>query len=283
MNGAAAEDWKIWKDFIDRRIRQNTHFNVMIDGAPGTGKSWIALRLAEVLDETFHQDRIAFSVGDFISKLKKEDLQPGQVMIFEEAGVGADSRSALSTANKTFGAMMQIIRSKRLIFILTAPDQSYVDKRIVGLMQARWTTSGINRKKGLSRINVKLIKKSLYAKGNDSSYVFLRRKKEATKVPIKYLTFTRPALKLRRFYENAKAEFQKDFLNISTEKLVPSEKLSPMEAEVYKCRKEHPDWSISKMAEHLGRPGRAVSASIIKMRKMKGYEIDSKRTIQASA
>jgi type II secretory ATPase GspE/PulE/Tfp pilus assembly ATPase PilB-like protein len=63
--------------WIKRRIAENRNVIAIFSGDTGSGKSYGAIRLAEVIDPTFNLDRVVFTVEDFVS-LINADLPRGQ-------------------------------------------------------------------------------------------------------------------------------------------------------------------------------------------------------------
>ena len=51
----------------DRVEKRNKNFVMLFVGATGSGKSYSALRLAEMLDKTFDIERVKFKAKDFMN------------------------------------------------------------------------------------------------------------------------------------------------------------------------------------------------------------------------
>ena len=75
-------------------------------GPTGSGKSYGAIRLAERIDPNFSVNRIVFTVKDFIH-LMNQGLPKGSVIVFDDAGLGINSREWQSLPSKIFGMLTQ--------------------------------------------------------------------------------------------------------------------------------------------------------------------------------
>ena len=87
-------------EYIDQEVNVfNRNFCGIFVGRVGTGKSWSALRYAEVIDPTFNIDRVVFKISDLLNLAKT--LDPGKAIIFDEAGIDASNReSYMNKLNK---------------------------------------------------------------------------------------------------------------------------------------------------------------------------------------
>jgi len=107
---------------------ENKNELMVIVGDPGSGKSYSALSLAERIDPTFNVDRVVFKPEEFLDVLDK--CSRGNVVIFDEAGVGIPSREWQTIQNKLLSYVLQTFRYKNLCVIFTTPNMSYIDKQV---------------------------------------------------------------------------------------------------------------------------------------------------------
>src|SRR5438309_9370928 len=93
---------------LRRRLAQETGTIVIFVGAPGSGKSFSALRLATQLDTTFTADRVVFDVKSYLEILAR-GTAPGQVVLLDEAGVSAPSRKWQSATNQALALTVETV------------------------------------------------------------------------------------------------------------------------------------------------------------------------------
>ena len=100
-------------------------------GKPGTGKSFAALRLGEIIDDNFNLDQII--VGDnlgFVSLLERAlsgEFPNGTFILFDEAGMGMSSREWNKKQNKLMSVVFQLIRKMGLCIAFTVPTFNMID------------------------------------------------------------------------------------------------------------------------------------------------------------
>jgi hypothetical protein len=95
-------------------------------GDSGTGKSTTAIAEAVKLDPTFDINRIVFSGHEYTQQLKT--IKPGQQIVWDETGVGLNSREAMTKMNKDMSYVLQTMRFKQNGLFMTCPDSSFLDK-----------------------------------------------------------------------------------------------------------------------------------------------------------
>src|SRR3990167_817951 len=66
--------------------KDNENYILMIEGMPGKGKSYAALKLGEALDRNFTIKNVVFSVGEFLALLN-ETPPKGSVIVWDESGI----------------------------------------------------------------------------------------------------------------------------------------------------------------------------------------------------
>lgn len=104
---------------------------IICTGLPGTGKSYCALRLLEIVDDNFSTDNIV--VGDclgFVGLLEKAldgEFPNGSAILFDEAGLGLAARDWSRKQNKLMATCFQLIRKQGLLITFTVPNWSQID------------------------------------------------------------------------------------------------------------------------------------------------------------
>jgi len=198
---------------LKRLYDQNKNFITAITGPTGSGKSYSALRLAERIDPDFSIDNVVFNAQDLLLRIKqgkeRGELEQGSVLVFDEAGVEANSRDWQSKTNKALNYLFQTMRSYNFMVILTLPHIGGLDKQIRQLLHAFMPTQGIDYKHSTVELKPlffqvnqqtgEIFKKFLKVFGDDGETHKIRR--HHVKMPTK---------ELRDAYEERKESYQED-------------------------------------------------------------------------
>jgi len=122
---------KVW----DRVNVNNEHFMGVVVGREGSGKSYTALKMANVLDESFNPDRVIFDVVELLKVLRNGDHEPGNFYVLDEAGVSLGKRTWQDRSQILANQALQLIRSHNLGLIFTLPRMSELDSQTEGRLQ----------------------------------------------------------------------------------------------------------------------------------------------------
>lgn len=183
-----------------RRLQKNQNAIVVFTGGTGSGKSLTAIRLAELLDPGFSASRIVFTVKDFV-KLVNSNLGSGSVIVFDDAGLGINSREWRAKHAKIFGMLTQGFRYKQIITIITVPFLGFIEKqsrKLVHLVFESTDTQG--------KPKPKLISENPYDPEHPmKKYPTIERGYDTIKVT--GVHFKLPSKTLKDEYEKAKAEY----------------------------------------------------------------------------
>ena len=157
---------------------------IFISGPQGSGKSWSAIALAQsVLAKTgvpFRVKNIVFETHEFFKLYNNKEKTPEKsYVLFEEIGVAASSKDALSRTNKILMKVSQTVRYRKLLLILTAPDVSFIDKTLRKQLHFMLETERLDQKNGycyLKPFKVKNIQRTgdihyTYLKNNEGNQV----------------------------------------------------------------------------------------------------------------
>jgi hypothetical protein len=139
---------RIFIGTLRKRIEENRHFVIMIVGEPRSGKSYSALRIAELVDPNFSLNHLVYSPDEFLKLVTA--CEPGDVIVFDEAGVNIFARDWQSKMNKALAKIFQILGYKHLGIILTFPSVMFVDKAIRRLFNYILLAEGFDREKEIS-------------------------------------------------------------------------------------------------------------------------------------
>jgi hypothetical protein len=139
---------RIFVGALKARIAEGRHFIVMVVGEPRSGKSYSALRIAELVDHDFTLDNLVYSPSEFLELVI--DSEEGDVIVFDEAGVNIFAREWQTKMNKALAKTFQILGYKHLGIILTFPSVMFVDKAIRRLFNYILLAEGFDREREIS-------------------------------------------------------------------------------------------------------------------------------------
>lgn len=206
-----------WIRYIDLRIRQNKNFLGFISGQTGSGKSYCALSLAEMIDPEFSVERCIFSGKELMQLINSDKLGKGNVIIWDEAGIDLSNRSWQSTTNKLLNFLLQTFRHRNFILIFTSPYIDFVDNNTRKLFHAEFKTQSIDFKDKVTKIKPQLIQYN--SRLGKFYYKYLRVVTgQGDVVPIESWKIPIPSKELIEAYERKKNKFTAELnKNISFE------------------------------------------------------------------
>ena len=125
----------LWKPIYRRLHKYNKMYSGVFVGEPGSGKSYCALSLANLLDcgesgeSRFSIDRVCFSASQFANLVSKK-LPKGSAIIIDDAGLSLYSREAMTKIVRQISKIFQSMRYKNLLIFLTLPSLGSLDKGV---------------------------------------------------------------------------------------------------------------------------------------------------------
>lgn len=147
-----------WIKYIKQRIEQNKDFICPIIGKTGSGKSYAALKIMELLNGKINKENYFFKASDFLRRAcSEEGNKPGTVLLWDEIGVGLNAKQWQSKINKTMGPVFQTIRHNNLIILVTLPYLSFLDVDLRRLIQGIFETKGIDHKNKICTLKPTLV------------------------------------------------------------------------------------------------------------------------------
>ena len=116
---------------ILNRINDGKNAIVLTVGVTGSGKSWVNLRMAELLmviqGKIFDTaNRTFFKLKTFLAYTNLKDVSPGDVSVSEELGVSMGSRQWQK--NVDYSQLLQTFRDLGLVSFLNVPFKTMIDK-----------------------------------------------------------------------------------------------------------------------------------------------------------
>lgn len=203
---------KLFIGYLRHKIKRNNNYITVFAGDTGSGKSYGALSLGDMLDDQFEVENICFTPLEFVKRVDYliEQKRKGAVIIFDEAGTeGMSSRDWHSAGNKSINSLLQTFRSNNLILIITVPFASFIDSRARKLCDSivQFNGSSVNRKDKISTARIQKIQASQYNDKILMPYPKLHTKQGI--LQLRSLSFPCPPRKLINAYEERKAQFNK--------------------------------------------------------------------------
>lgn len=246
--------------YVHRRINRNQNFIGVVYGPTGSGKSLLAMRIAEKLDPDFTLDHLVFTVKDLMDVLDS-GLKRGNVIIFDEAGTGLSARDWYTAQNKFMNYILQTFRQDNIILILTVPDITFIDSNVRKLLHATIKTNNINYRTKICNFKFYLLDHRTDQPGKPQvSYRrFLQvctRKGNTQKVS--NFGFGLPQRVVLREYEEKKREWRKQ-LHKDTQNFIRGAEGSgrdflPIEKQILQLKREKPGLSFQKIGIELDVP-----------------------------
>jgi hypothetical protein len=197
-----------WIRYIKNRIKRNKNFLCIISGATGSGKSWTAMSIAEMLNDDFNADRVIFKGKDLMKQINSGDYddRKGVVFIWDEAGVDLSSRNWQSITNKMLNYLIQTFRHQNFILIFTSPYADFLDSSTRKLFHAEFETVSIDRKRKTVKVKPKQLQYNAHFKKWYRKYL-IRIRRGMGSIQIKRWNVPRPSEELIKEYENRKKKF----------------------------------------------------------------------------
>lgn len=196
----------------DRIYNKNKNFLMIFVGSTGSGKSYGALKLAEILDKDFNINYCCFKAKEFmnvinslIERTEKGEVIKGRVILWDEFGVEHNAREFMTISNRVINYFFQTSRHLNLIVIMTVPLLSFIDSATRKLVHGIAEMQGINSRTKTATVKVKMLQTNVLTGKEYPKY--LRYRKKGKNLVAKRLSFHLPSKELLQAYEKKKKEF----------------------------------------------------------------------------
>ncbi|MDY6776210.1 MAG: zonular occludens toxin (zot) [Halobacteria archaeon] len=208
-------DNPILRKMVWRRMhKKNKNWMAAICQETGGGKSYAALRIAEVLDPDFSIDQVAFSIDEFIDLVRDDSYGQGSVIVLDEAGVAAGARDWYSDSNQLLNQVLQTWRHQNRAAIFTLPALGFLDKGARTLLHAYLEPIRIDYEKNQNITKFQYLDKNPKATGSATriyyKYPELQDPETGVRKKYKRLAINLPSEELQEAYEEKKEEFTGD-------------------------------------------------------------------------
>lgn len=190
-----------------RLYKENKNFLCIITGKTGHGKTYSALRLAEEIDPTFNINRVAFSPEEFFELVTGGRLKRGNVIVFDEAGVGLPNREWWSFSNRAINYILQSFRYRNLVVIFTVPSLYFIDIGARKLFHMYMEVIDVDRKR--QAVKVKPFFMDYSSRYDKIYFKYPRMKTENGIVVVSKLAIKKPSPELAKDFEKKRDEWAK--------------------------------------------------------------------------
>lgn len=240
----------------DRIHNKNKNFVMIFVGPTGSGKSYSALRLAEMLDPSFDISRVCFKAKDFMDVVngltESGEEVSGKVILWDEFGVEHNAREFMTISNRVINYFFQTSRHLNLIVLMSVPLLSFIDSATRKLCHSVAEMQGINTQKKTASVKVKMIQTNVLTGKEYPKY--LRYKKNGKSYKCSKLKFKLPSPKILNEYEKKKKDFTSQLNKDIMEKLLKtkaSDIFTDTQTDYLELYKKFKG-NVPKIAEYVG-------------------------------
>lgn len=237
--------------YIKQRIKKNKNMLICFTGGTGSGKSYSAIRLGELIGESlgveFNTDYITFEPGEFMRMVNSDKMRRGSVLILDEAGVVINARTWQSKINMMINYLTQTFRHRNYITIFCVPDMSFIDKAVRKLFHCYMETENVDYTKKVCWCKPFMLQNN--QRTGNTYFKYLRFKvpgKGVTK--LERVGFSLPNKELLDAYEEKKLEFTgrlnrdiEETINEEQGEILPDgkRKLTELQSKCYYLKEKH--------------------------------------------
>lgn len=200
---------RYWTPYVLKRIKDNKSLNLACTGSTGSGKSYAMLAWAEEImsaqGKVFDVKNVVFTPKEFMQRINSNELDKGDVILFDEIGVAINSRDFMSTVNKALNFCFMTNRHRNWIILMTTPHLANIDASVRRLLHGHAVTVGINQRKKESilkffSLQVNQTTAKIYPK-------YLRVRLGGVYKQVRRVRFGLPSPELLKAYEDKKLAF----------------------------------------------------------------------------
>ena len=192
-----------------RTDKQGMSNLIIIIGKKGSGKSYLSLRLGEIIEGSgFNMAHVCFSLKQLFELLTSGKYKPGDVVILEEIGIAANARDAMTRMNKHLSFVAQAIRPARINLLVNTISWGLIDNQVRNMADYRIEVIGHDVLTGLTDFKfLKISPRQDNAEPYKEHLIF----NDENGRPVKYISWTihKPSGKLAEEYENKRMEYLK--------------------------------------------------------------------------
>lgn len=198
------------------RMRKQGMSNfIIVTGKKGSGKSYLSLRMGELLQgKDFGLNHVCFSVQELLELLDGKTLKAGDVILLEEIGVAANSRDAMTNINKSLSFAAQTIRPECITLIANTISWNLIDSQVKNLADFRIEVIGHDARQKLTEFKFTKISPSPNSPEPYREHLVFN----SNGAPIKYTSWTvkKPSNRLAEPYDIKRKEYLRSIYSKGT-------------------------------------------------------------------
>lgn len=193
----------IFTKYIGDRISKNKNFIACITGSTGSGKSYSAVRLGQILDPDFDHRNICFDAEELMGLIecKTKELTKGSCIVFDEIQVTMGHLNFQDIVSKCLNSLFQTFRHRNFILIMTSPHFDFINASLRKLFHCRMETVFINPQEKICCLKPLLLQINQRTGKIYNKYLRVRG------VPIRKMNVGLPTKQLLDHYERRKTTF----------------------------------------------------------------------------
>jgi hypothetical protein len=177
-------------DYIRYQLSRDENVLILIEGRTQMGKSTLAIQIARAL-ERYSLDNVVFDTKSFMDRLTL--LQSGDVLIYDDAGVGISNQEWYMQDVKIFGRTSQTIGNRHLVVIITTPDMNFIEsqsRRLISILlqgdpdeKAVFRVKHPRKKTNITSVDQKIYYPYVRFKDRETGKLIMLRQVKADKLP----------------------------------------------------------------------------------------------------
>jgi len=245
-------------------VERNKNFVGLIVGPTGSGKSYTAVSIGEMMDPNFTIDRVVFHPIDLMNQIQNADLKPGSVLVFEEVGIAMDSANWQTGIIKMLKYVLETFRHRRFILLMTVPNATFLFKSGRMLLHGLFEMTGIDKANNMALMKPKLCQYSDLR--NKMYYKYLRVVGPTGSRKLKTWAVPKPSEPLRLAYEAKKKAFtDKLFEDVSSFLTNPEKKKEKFKDVTYKSKCNRCSFEWNSKSEIPNRCPKCTSGKTVRI------------------
>ena len=207
------EEGKAIINYIVDRIKKGLGCNIIVVAPPGLGKSWLCLRIMELLykkqfnSKNITKRHIVDDIADafhFVRTVKRA----GEPLTIEEMSVLAGSRRSMSSDNVSFNYLLDTCRKKQVVLLMNAPHPKFIDSHIKALCHVQLECLKIKK-----REKIVIVKPMKLQTNMETAKIYRHRFQEDGR-EVHRSFFGKPSKELIEMYEKRKDIFMDELYEI---------------------------------------------------------------------